>query len=246
MEKQKIQMQREYREGRIQAIQDARRPSKIFFGFKQMIAEPDNASNEDDTKKSDKISNIESLDEVSSQDEETDIEQQCLPPNDHNQNRRIIRSRPRTRGFITNAGLLSDSETSDEYLRNHSLRGIGTFPSDYNENQGYSNDYCVDDDESSDSAVSSCSSVDSVELDFGYQYSKSISNVKGRHFLDGITNITNFDDDDNNAIPRKRRFKTGELITSDMLIDSDTDLEFSAEEDDDDLFEPEEIHLHRT
>ena len=234
MEKQKLQMQREYREGRIQAIEDARRPSKILLGFRQMVAEPDNAFEEEGASES----SDEKLDEGTSRDEDMDIEQQDQSPKDINQNRQFIPDGLNTRHLFKHEELDSNSEESEDDCRKDVLRarGIRTISNDYNRN-------CAENDESSDSAVSACSSVDSEELDYSYQFRKKIYKVRVRHLLDGIKTFTNFDDGDNNTRQRKRNFKTDELITSDMLTDSDADM-VVCEDDDEKLFEPEEIHLH--
>ena len=250
IEKQKLQMQREYRAGRVQAIQDARRPSKILFGFKQMVATANKDTNEDDTTVTETSENKpseESPDE-SSGGEDMDTERQFSKSKDHNENRRILRSRPRTRRFLRNTGLSPDSELSGDYRyrQSHNYHGMDIFQSDFNVNQHYPNDYCVDSDESSDSVVSSHSSVDSEELDYSYQYNKTIYKVQRRHFLAGVTDIPIFGDENSNAIQRKRKFKRDELVTRDMLTDSDTDVEFSGEDNDGGQSEPEEICLHRT
>lgn len=234
MEKEKFKMQRQYREQRIQQIQEARRPSKILLGFQKMIAEPDTSQEGTGEKESDRETKI----DLPVNDKSGEEQNMLLQNINQNKNQilrdKLCNTRESDQIIKRSQGSLSDADTE------------GTFRSSYGFNENSHNfEQVTEDEESSDieSFLSSCSSVESDELDYSYQFDKKLFLRKGRGCVTVDTDTD--DDDDRDSREKKRSFDIDELVTRDMLSDTDSYLT-TSEEEESELEEPEEIYLHRT
>ena len=236
IEKEKLKMQREYRETRIQRIQEARRPSKLLLGFRQMVGEVD----KDAKRPSDAIR------EASTSSGSIEKDHQDIGRQNTNQNEYVVQY---SAGAAMN--ILSNNAVTD------STGGVGKHTGDYisiakdHKQNGFMYERTLDDYDSSDteSVVSSCSSVDSDDLDYNYQYDTC---TYSRNYQDACRSSDDEGDyDDNGGIDELEFGRNinnsciNELVMSDIYSDTDTDTD-NTDDDQTATREPEEIIVHRT
>ena len=230
-EKIKLKSQREYREGRIQQIKESRRPSKVMLGFRQMIGGEDITSAAHRTTEPEEHSDSESSEEST--------------PDTDRQNPNQSKNRSQNNLRIINNGVQRNTDTHDNIMHNQSqnMRYNRSSIHIRGNSEITSNDLDISDTES---LVSSCSSVDSNDLDYTYQYTHRQHNTLS---LNGA--LSEIDDEfesditgEDCQLDKNNNQCLDNLVPSNIYSSSDSESEDS--DDETDLSEPDEIILHRT
>ena len=231
-EKTKLKYQREYREGRIQQIKESRRPSKVMLGFRQMIGGDDITSVAHKTTEQEEHSDSESSEEITP---DTDRQITNQSKNCSQNNLRII-----------NNVVQRNIETDDNNMQNKSQNMRYSRSSIHMEGNSEitSNDLDISDTES---LVSSCSSVDSNDLDYTYQYAHRQHSTLSLH--EALSEIDDeFESDitsEDCQLNKNNNHSLDKLVSSNIYSSSDTDTQ-DSDDDETDFSEPDEIILHRT
>ena len=231
-EKTKLRSQREYREGRIQQIKEARRPSKVMLGFRQMIGGEDITSVAHKTTEPEEHSDSESSEEIT--------------PNTDRQITSQSKDRSQNNLRIINNVVKRNIDTHDTNMHNQSqnMRYNRSSIHIKESSEITLNDLDISDTES---LVSSCSSVDSNDLDYTYQYTHhqhnslslngALSDIDDEFEYDTTSEDCQLDKNNNQCLDK--------LVSSNIYSSSDTDTQ-DSDDDETDHSEPDEIILHRT
>ena len=231
-EKTKLKSQREYREGRIQQIKESRRPSKVMLGFRQMIGGDDITSVAHKTTEPEEHSDSESSEEITP---DTDRQNTNKSKNCSQNNFRIMNNGVK-RNIDTHGNNMHNQSQNMRYNRS-SIHIKGN-------SENTSNELDTSDTES---LVSSCSSVDSNDLDYTYQYTHHQHNTLSLNgALSEIEDEFEYDTTSEDCQLNKNINRClDELVSSNIYSSSDTNTE-DSDNDETDLSEPDEIILHRT
>ena len=231
-EKTKLKSQREYREGRIQQIKESRRPSKVMLGFRQMIGGDNITSVAHKTTEPEEHSDSESSEEIT--------------PETARQITNQSKNRSQNNLRIINNGGQRNIDTHDHNMHNQSQNMRYNHSSIYikGNSEITSNDLDMSDTES---LVSSCSSVDSNDLDYTYQYTHHQHNTSS---LNGALSEKDdeFESDTTSEdcqLNKNNNQCLDELVSSNIYSSTDTDTQ-DSDDDETDFSEPDEIILHRT
>ena len=231
-EKTKLKSQREYREGRIQQIKESRRPSKVMLGFRQMIGGEDVTSVAHKTTEPEEHSDSESSEEIT--------------PDTDRQITNQSKNRSQNNLRIMNKCVQRNIDTHDNNMHNQSqnMRYSRSSIHIKGNSEITSNDLDISDTES---LVSSCSSVDSNDLDYTYQYThhqhstlslnRALSETDDEFEYDTTSDDCQLDKNNNQCLDK--------LVSSNIYSSSDTDTQ-DSDDDEIGLSEPDEIILHRT